>query len=111
MGISRSLRDRVIERDGLTCAYCGIRVVPIEEYPFDNHYQWPRPNAEVGFGLLTIDHKLPKSKGGSDALSNLAIACKECNGGKSNYTPSELRRIEKRRRRRAKEREKEMNCG
>ncbi|MEA5467916.1 HNH endonuclease [Spirulina sp. 06S082] len=39
---------------------------------------------------LTLDHLLPKSKGGSDCLENLRLACLECNQerGNSLFPPS-----------------------
>lgn len=56
-------RREVFIRDGYTCQYCGRQV-----------------------GDLTIDHIVPKSKGGPHAWDNLVSACKPCNhrkGGKS----------------------------
>lgn len=38
---------------------------------------------------LTIDHIMPESRGGSDDISNLIIACRSCNGRKESYTPEE----------------------
>jgi HNH endonuclease len=35
---------------------------------------------------FTVDHSLPLSLGGSDALSNLALACFHCNRQKTNRT-------------------------
>jgi 5-methylcytosine-specific restriction endonuclease McrA len=29
--------------------------------------------------LMTVDHRIPKSKGGSDDLSNLQTMCHSCN--------------------------------
>jgi len=55
-------RKVVMDRDRHVCQYCGS----IEE--------------------LTVDHIWPKKKGGSDNISNLITACKNCNlskGGKS----------------------------
>ena len=56
-------RREVFIRDGYTCQYCGRQA-----------------------GDLTIDHVVPKSKGGTHAWDNLVSACKPCNhrkGGKS----------------------------
>lgn len=64
--------DRMIlyARDRHICAYCGV----IHE---------PR--------VLTIDHVLPKSKGGKNTWVNCVTACKPCNHRKGNRTPEEAR--------------------
>ncbi|GJQ64121.1 MAG: HNH endonuclease [Melioribacteraceae bacterium] len=59
-------RKNVIKRDGYRCGYCGKR------------------NAE-----LTIDHILPKSRGGKDTWDNLVTCCIKCNNKKGNQTPNE----------------------
>ncbi len=66
MSVSASLRMEILRRDNFTCRYCG-------------HV------ATKGSGLH-VDHKVPRSKGGSDHPSNLVTACKACNLGKSNRT-------------------------
>ena len=38
---------------------------------------------------LTIDHIIPKSKGGEDTWENLVSACNKCNNIKGNSTPAE----------------------
>jgi len=38
---------------------------------------------------LTIDHKKPVSRGGTDDLKNLHVACKECNSKKGTKTHEE----------------------
>lgn len=38
----------------------------------------------------TLDHVLPRSRGGSHALSNLVRACRSCNSRKCNRTPAEF---------------------
>lgn len=53
----RRTSQRVIARDGGVCAYCG----------------------DVA---TTSDHVVPKSKGGTDDLSNLVAACRPCNSRK-----------------------------
>jgi 5-methylcytosine-specific restriction endonuclease McrA len=55
----------VFERDGRVCRYCGAT------------------------DRLTIDHVLPRRRGGSDDLSNLVVACRQCNSKKGVRTPSE----------------------
>lgn len=54
-------REYLLEKWGRKCAYCN------EE---DSR--------------LEIDHIIPKSKGGSNRVSNLTIACKDCNRTKAN---------------------------
>ena len=60
-------RRNVLRRDGHRCQYCG------------------------GTERLTIDHVLPKSRGGPDAWENLVAACVPCNNRKGNKTPDEAR--------------------
>lgn len=59
-------RKNIIKRDGNKCAYCGKSDVP-----------------------LTVDHIIPKAKGGSDAWENLVAACVHCNNKKGDRTASE----------------------
>jgi 5-methylcytosine-specific restriction endonuclease McrA len=53
-------RAMIYKRDNYTCQYCGAT----------KH--------------LTIDHVVPKSKGGGEDWSNLAVACSKCNTSKGN---------------------------
>lgn len=61
-------RNNVIRRDNNTCQYCSAKL--------------PRSS-------LTIDHVMPKSRGGKYAWNNLSAACKKCNAKKADRTPSE----------------------
>lgn len=54
----------VLRRDSYTCAYCG----------------------EFGD---TIDHIIPKSRGGRSTWGNLVASCFDCNGRKGDLTPRE----------------------
>ncbi len=38
---------------------------------------------------LTMDHKIPLSRGGRSSKDNLVPACKECNNAKKNLLPAE----------------------
>jgi 5-methylcytosine-specific restriction endonuclease McrA len=58
-------RKNVLRRDRFRCQYCGSR------------------------DSLTIDHVLPKSRGGKDTWENLVAACTPCNNRKGNRTPEE----------------------
>lgn len=57
--VSANLRQKIIERDGFRCVYCGD-----EDGPFE------------------VDHKVPVSKGGTDDEENLCCACQDCNRSK-----------------------------
>ena len=57
-------RKAMLNRDGHRCAFCAGR-------------------AE------TVDHLLPRSRGGSDSWLNTVAACKKCNNRKRNRTPEE----------------------
>ena len=59
-------RKNILKRDNHTCQYCGIRSVP-----------------------MTIDHIIPRQRGGEDSWYNLVAACVICNTRKGNRTPSE----------------------
>lgn len=58
-------RRNIFKRDGNVCAYCGSD---------DN---------------LTIDHVIPKSRGGKTTWENVITACHICNNKKDNKTPDE----------------------
>ena len=61
--MDETTRQQVIDRAGGVCEYCRL---PQNAYP-------------VAF---EIDHIIAKQHGGSDSLSNLALACLHCNGYK-----------------------------
>jgi len=60
-------RRNVMKRDNHTCQYCGVK------------------------SDLTLDHVLPRSRGGADSWENLVTACNHCNVKKGNRTPEEAR--------------------
>jgi 5-methylcytosine-specific restriction endonuclease McrA len=61
------VREYLLEKWGRKCAYCGVENVPLE-----------------------IEHIIPRSRGGSNRVSNLAISCRVCNLEKGNRTASEF---------------------
>uniref|UniRef100_A0A7S3K3Z1 HNH nuclease domain-containing protein n=1 Tax=Aureoumbra lagunensis TaxID=44058 RepID=A0A7S3K3Z1_9STRA len=42
---------------------------------------------------LTLDHVLPRSKGGKSDWDNVVLACRSCNAKKRNFTPNQLKSI------------------
>ena len=72
------VREYLLEKWKRTCTYCGAKDTPLE-----------------------VEHIVPKSKGGSNRVSNLTIACVPCNQAKSNLdikefladSPSILKRV------------------
>ena len=58
-------RRGVLRRDGHRCAYCDK-------------------------SASTIDHVLPRSRGGADSWENLVACCLRCNNVKGDRTPQEM---------------------
>ena len=58
-------RRGVLRRDAHRCAYCGA-------------------------AAATIDHVLPRSRGGKDTWENLVACCLRCNNLKGDRTPHEM---------------------
>lgn len=51
-------------------------------------------NAEfTNWDEFGIDHIVPISKGGTNVVENLALACRKCNGLKSNYLIEDWKKI------------------
>jgi 5-methylcytosine-specific restriction endonuclease McrA len=59
-------KKNVLIRDDHICQYCGER---------DR--------------IMTVDHVIPKSRGGSSTWENLVCSCMHCNNRKNNRTPQE----------------------
>jgi 5-methylcytosine-specific restriction endonuclease McrA len=65
----RNRRRKVFERDGYRCVSCGRKAPP---------------------GGLTLDHIVPKSKGGRGTVENLQTMCVPCNQEKADALPARL---------------------
>jgi 5-methylcytosine-specific restriction endonuclease McrA len=63
-------RKNIFKRDRYTCQYCGKQPGPEE---------------------LTIDHVMPRSRGGTSTWENCLLACVECNKRKADKTPEEAK--------------------
>lgn len=60
-------RECLLEKWNRTCAYCGATDVPLQ-----------------------IEHVVPKSRGGTDRISNLTLACEPCNQAKGSMPADEF---------------------
>jgi 5-methylcytosine-specific restriction endonuclease McrA len=70
-------RRGVLGRDGHTCVYCGAGV---------GERRHGRVLTRADF---TVDHLIPRSRGGGNTWGNTACACRWCNGRKGNRMPHE----------------------
>ncbi len=59
-------RRAVFARDGWACQYCGTR------------------------GSLTVDHVIPRSKGGPSSWDNIVASCAPCNRRKADLLPRQV---------------------
>jgi hypothetical protein len=60
--ISKRTRVLLLQRDGYRCRFCGTTAAEAR---------------------LHVDHVMPRTRGGTDTLDNLATLCEDCNTGKS----------------------------
>ena len=70
-------RKGVLIRDNYTCIYCGARPGLVQR------------GKVLTRSDLTVDHILPRSRGGKDHWTNTACACYTCNHRKGNRLPNE----------------------
>jgi len=61
------VREYLLEKWGRRCAYCDAKDTPLE-----------------------IEHITPRSRGGSNRISNLTVACHDCNQQKGSQTAEEF---------------------
>lgn len=72
----RKYRQRqVYKKSGGKCVYCG-KQLKIKTNGLDEK--------------MTIDHWIPKSRGGGGDLENLVCACDKCNSAKGDLMPEEF---------------------
>lgn len=71
-------RKGVLVRDNYTCIYCGVRLGETVR---------GKTLTKTDF---TVDHVLPRSKGGKDNWTNTACACYACNHRKGDRLPNDV---------------------
>lgn len=82
----------LVERDGCICHYCHYPLIPPGTPKSDEkYYEKNWVNSGEGFWYyyptreyreLHVDHKHPVHLGGGNELSNLVLACVDCNSTK-----------------------------
>ena len=81
------LRAYVFHQNHHRCFYCGQQ----ESSPRgDCEPKGHRTRCLSEGKQLTLDHVIPKSRGGTDRVANLTAACKKCNDRKNNRLPEEF---------------------
>jgi 5-methylcytosine-specific restriction endonuclease McrA len=75
-GTYRQHADPLLKKQRNQCHYCGQMV--------SRKYDTSHPLR------ATLDHRIPRSRGGVNARHNLVIACYACNAAKANKTDVEF---------------------
>jgi 5-methylcytosine-specific restriction endonuclease McrA len=76
---SGAKREKIYLRDRYTCQYCSIKIGkkhPVKGYIMEKKH-------------FTLDHVIPRSKGGNNLPSNLVTSCEPCNTRKADRFPDE----------------------
>jgi 5-methylcytosine-specific restriction endonuclease McrA len=73
MPINDELKQAIRERAKYVCEYC-------------------HSPERLSANRFTVDHVIPKSLGGSDQLTNLALACRRCNERRYNFVALVVRK-------------------
>ncbi len=95
---STAEQQQIFERDGWHCRCCGVPVIsPQARTRLSARYgavRWGKRNAErhAGFFALmaSLDHALPRSRGGDNEPANLLTACWPCQFGRMDWTYEEV---------------------
>lgn len=70
-------RKGVLTRDNYVCIYCGVMPGSLQKGKI------------LVKSDFTVDHIVPRSRGGKDQWTNTACACSQCNHRKGNRLPHE----------------------
>lgn len=65
--LNYEVKEYLLENFDRTCVYCGAKNIPME-----------------------IEHIIPKSRGGTNSITNLVLSCSKCNRKKGNKTAEEF---------------------
>lgn len=79
-GDLKKAKLRVWERDNYICQYCG-------EDLKEGYRKWLKGLIKRRDAKLTVDHVIPRCKGGTHQDENLVTCCWDCNNKKSLEDP------------------------
>jgi 5-methylcytosine-specific restriction endonuclease McrA len=71
------LREAILARDGYVCRWCGCKT-----------FRVPPNTRRLHQFHATIDHVVPRSRGGTNDVDNLVMSCFGCNQRRGNGSGS-----------------------
>jgi hypothetical protein len=80
--VNPTVRQKILEEGKYTCAICQVSALP-RLYKDDNGYRVFNEHGQMTKKAITLDHIIPKSKGGTNREINLLILCNKCNCDKN----------------------------
>lgn len=64
----KAIKERIFRKQGGLCCYCGFA---------------------IALEAMTLEHLIPRSRGGTSEQHNLALACVPCNQLRGNWLPDD----------------------
>lgn len=65
------------------CEFCGQKIVAVRSVPgarvVKHHVEYQLGGVQLVARIATVEHLIPRSKGGTNEWKNLAACCHECN--------------------------------